>query len=105
MNNVSEYSSNYIKEESESIYSETSDDTAFDFRNVLPQSHRENVYMGGNELRMMEAVEEIHGEGTYKDLRLKSKIPFKLDKVTLKMISDEYREKYNALAKVKGKYW
>lgn len=79
--------------------------TAFDFRNVLPQSHQENVYKSGNELKMLEAIEKIHGEGTYYELRKKSRFPFRLDKVTLQEISEEYRIKFNELTKTKGNPW
>ena len=76
--------------------------TAFDFRNVLPQCHQDNVYKGGNELKMLDAVEKVHGIGTYQELRKKARMPFRLDKLTLKEISDEYRIKFNQLTKTKG---
>jgi hypothetical protein len=79
--------------------------TAFDFRNVLPQSHQHNVHMGGNELKMLDAIEKIHGIGTYQELRQKARFPFILDKVTLQEISDEYRIKFNELTKTKGNPW
>lgn len=78
---------------------------AFDERNVLPQSHSENVHKGGNQLKMLDEVERIHGKGTYDDLRQKARFPFKLDKVTLKMIAEEYKAKFKELEKEKGNPW
>ena len=83
----------------------TNNATAFDFRNVLPQCHQHNVHMGGNELKMLDAIEETFGKGTYDELKQKARFPFRLDKVTLKQISDEYRVKFNELAKTKGNPW
>lgn len=79
--------------------------TAFDERNVMPQSMAENRYKSGNELKMMMAIENYHGAGTYEELLAKSKTFYKLDKVILKDISDEYRLKFKELAKIKGDPW
>lgn len=79
--------------------------TAFDFRNVLPQCHQDNIYKGGNELKMLESIEKVHGVGTYEKLKQKSRFPYKLDKYTLDEISKEYRIKFNELAKIKGNPW
>lgn len=83
----------------------TNFNTAFDFRNVMPQSDMENRYKGGNELVMMQVVDRVHGEGTTQDLISKSKHPFKLDKYTLDEIAKEYRLKFNELTKIKGNPW
>ena len=85
--------------------SDTNFSTAFDFRNVLPQCDQHNVKMGGNELKMVDAIEETFGKGTYEQLKQKARFPFRLDKVTLKKISDKYRVKFNELAKTKGNPW
>ncbi len=61
--------------------------------------------MGGNELNMMEAINAKHGKDTYDQLKIKSRFPFKLDKWTLSVISDEYRFKFNELVKTKGNPW
>jgi len=84
---------------------DTNFSTAFDFRNVLPQCHQHNVYMGGNELKMLEEIERTHGKGTYDKLKQKARFPFRLDKYTLKKISDKYRVKFNQLAETKGNPW
>jgi len=83
----------------------TNFNTAFDFRNVLPQCHQDNVHKGGNELKMLDAIERIHGKGTYDELKIKSKLPFKLDKYTLDLIVNEYKVKFNELVKIKGNPW
>jgi len=79
--------------------------TAFDERNVLPQCYRCNVKMGGNELEMLEAVNNKFGEETYKNLRAKARQFYKLDKYTLDEIAKEYRIKFNELVKTKGNPW
>lgn len=79
--------------------------TAFEFKNALPQSHQHNVHMGGNELKMLEAIEETFGKGTYDELKQKARFPFKLDKYTLGKISDKCRVKFNELAETKGNPW
>lgn len=79
--------------------------TAFDVRNVMPQCHQCNVHKGGNELKMLDAIEKYHGKGTYDTLRIKKNLPFKLDPLTLKEISDKYRLKFNDLIKTKGNPW
>jgi len=79
--------------------------TAFDFTNVLPQCHQDNVYKGGNELKMLEAIEKTHGKGTYEELKRKARQAFRLDAVTLMEISYEYRTKFNELTKTKGNPW
>ena len=78
---------------------------AFNEKNVLPQDYRCNVLSGGNELKMLDAIERTHGKGTYDDLRLASRSFFKLDKFTLDLIAQEYRIKFNELAKIKGNPW
>lgn len=79
--------------------------TAFDERNVLPQCYRCNVKMGGNELEMLEAVEKTFGKGTYEELKQKSRFPFILDKITLQMIAEEYKNRFKELEKTKGNPW
>ena len=79
--------------------------TALDFRNVMPQCHQDNVHGGGRELKMLEAIERTHGKGTYEELKAKARKPYRLDKVTLMEISEEWRLKFNELAKTKGNPW
>ena len=71
--------------------------TAFDFRNVGPQSIQQNIHFGGNQHEMKKWVDRIHGEGTSKELEAKSKQPFKLDKYTLDIIAEEYKAKFKEL--------
>lgn len=79
--------------------------TAFDERNVMPQSHRENVYQGGNQVEMGRAIDRLYGEGVTDEIYRRSKDFCKLDKATMKDISDEYRQKFKELVKVKGNPW
>ena len=79
--------------------------TAFHEKNTLPQCYQCNVLMGGNELKMMEAVNDKFGKDTYDKLKIKSRFPFKLDKYTLDLLATEYRLKFNELVKTKGNPW
>lgn len=76
--------------------------TAFDERNVMPQSYQENRYNGGNQEEMAKAIDRKFGKGTAEGLRIKSKFPFKLDKFTLDLIAKKYKQKLNDLANKKG---
>lgn len=46
---------------------------AFDHRNVLPQSGKDNVYSGGKPEVMRDKIDLLYGEGTYQDLLNQSK--------------------------------
>lgn len=76
--------------------------TAFDFRNVLPQSDQENRYKNGNEQEMAKQIELVHGEGTCELLIQKKHEPFKLDKYTLDEISSVYLKKKKELLTERG---
>lgn len=76
--------------------------TAFDDRNVLPQSYQDNVYFSGKPDIMRKELIKDWGLEEIELLEIKSKNYCKLDKYTLKLISDEYREKYNILKSTKG---
>lgn len=79
--------------------------TAFDKRNVMPQSAQHNVYQSGNEIEMGRSIDRCWGPGTTEKLYIKSKKFCKLDPVTMKEISDKYRDLFKELAKVKGNPW
>lgn len=76
--------------------------TAFDFRNVLPQSDQENRFKNGNEPEMEKAINRIHGEGTSDIIKQKKHEPFRLDKYTLSEISKEYLKKKKELLTERG---
>ena len=79
--------------------------TAFDQRNVMPQCYQCNVLLSGNELKMMDAINDKFGSDTYNLLKIKSRGFLKLDKYTLDEIAKNYRLKFNDLVKVKGNPW
>lgn len=79
--------------------------TAFVEKNVLPQCHQCNVIMCGNELKMLDAIENKYGEGTYKGLKKAANIPLNLDEIHIKALSQLYRTKFNDLVKLKGNPW
>lgn len=75
--------------------------TAFDFRNVGPQSKNEND-RGGNMDAMAVWVEKIHGLGTVEELKQLKRSAFKLDKYTLDEISKKYLALFNEELKRRG---
>lgn len=75
--------------------------TAFDFRNVAPQSVQENLN-GGNMEMMAKFIDKIHGHGTAELLRAKKNEPFKLDDFTFNEISKKYLKLKNELLTMKG---
>lgn len=76
--------------------------TAFDFVNVSPQSSQDNTFMGGRQNLMREWLVKTHGEEAVKEMELRSKRPFHLDKYTLDKIAEEYKLKFNNLVKERG---
>ena len=80
----------------------TNFNTAFDERNVMPQSYQENRYNGGNQEQMAKAIDRKFGLGTSARLRVQALKTCKLDKFTLDVIGDHYKQKLNDLADKKG---
>jgi hypothetical protein len=76
--------------------------TAFDFRNLGPQTLQDNTYMGGRQDLMREWLVKQHGEEAIKDLEAKRHTVCRLDKATLDYWSDYYRNKFNELLKERG---
>lgn len=75
---------------------------AFDFRNVAPQSLRDNRYMGGRQDKMRKWLVNRHGEEAIKELEIKKNQIYHLDKLSLDKISDEYKKKFNDLLLERG---
>ena len=73
--------------------------TCFDERNVHCQCNACNYYHGGKMDIMAVEIDKKLGFGTAEELRMKAKIPFKLDKFTLNVIAKEYRLKVKELEK------
>ena len=75
---------------------------AFEFKNLAPQSYRDNNFFSGKPEVMALWIEKTHGKKTLKWLdREKNKI-YKLDKYELKKWSDHYRLLFKKLVKQKG---
>lgn len=85
----------------------TNYNVAFDERNVMPQTHKENTHHSGRPEVMRDKIDQKHGEGTYYELVRLSKIPKFLRESELKSISEEYKLKTYAIMKEKGlkKWW
>ena len=79
--------------------------TAFDEKNVLPQSYQDNNYSSGRPDIMRKKLIEMHGLNEIEKLEIKSKNYCNLGKFELQLISDEYRNKFNLLATQKGNPW
>lgn len=75
--------------------------TAFEFRNVAPQSRKEND-LGGNMEAMAQWIEDVHGFGTVEELKKIRRTPLKLDKYTLDQISKKYLDLFNEELKRRG---
>ena len=71
--------------------------TAFDFRNLAPQSRQDNTYMGGRQDIMRSWLVERHGEDAIKDLELKRRTICRMDQAELDKWSDHFRELFNKL--------
>jgi hypothetical protein len=80
--------------------------TAFDERNVLPQSSQDNRFYGGRPEIMRDAIDKIHGEGTFAELTILSKHFKKYTDADLKELGAKYRKKTRDLLEEKGlKAW
>ena len=71
--------------------------TAFDDRNVLPQSSRDNRYFSGKPDVMRKELIKDWGEEEIEKLEQKKHNFCRLDKFTLDEIAKEYRLKYRSL--------
>ena len=76
--------------------------TAFDFRNLGPQTRKDNSFMGGRQDLMREWLVKQHGEDAIKDLETKRHTLCKLDNAALEYWSDFYRKKFNELLNERG---
>lgn len=69
--------------------------TAFEFKNLAPQSASDNTKKGGLPEIMAEWIERTHGAGTLEWLNQKKNETLHLDKVTLDQISKHYLNLFN----------
>lgn len=79
--------------------------TAFEFTNVGVQSLRDNRYFSGRPDMMYKKLVEIHGQKAIDLLYIRKNNICHLDKFTLTCIADEWKSKFNELAKTKGNPW
>ena len=69
--------------------------TAFDFKNLCPQSYSDNVHFSGKPEIMAEWIEKTHGKGTIEYLDIRKNETLKLDKHELNLISKYYLNLFN----------
>ena len=69
--------------------------TAFEFKNLAPQSYSENRHKSGNQEEMAKWIEKTHGAGTVEWLNIKKNEVCKLDKYELNLISKHYLKLLN----------
>lgn len=69
--------------------------TAFEFKNLAPQSASDNTKKGGLPEVMAEWIERTHGTGTLEWLNIEKNKTLHLDKVTLDQISKHYLNLFN----------
>lgn len=82
--------------------------TAFDERNVLPQSFQENRFYGGRPEVMRDKIDKIHGPGTFEELTRKAKTFKKYTDFEMRGLANKYRLlTYELLSKKKGlsRWW
>lgn len=76
--------------------------TAFDERNMMPQTAGHNIYQGGKQDVMAVSIDAFWGKGTVDNLNIKRHNTCKLGKFELNIISDYFDRKYLNLAATKG---
>lgn len=76
--------------------------TAFNLKNVYPQSYQENVFNGGNQSEMAKHIEKVHGKQALEELNILSKKPYSLDKFTMEDLGLYWKEKFNNLVQERG---
>lgn len=76
--------------------------TAFNFKNLAPQSLADNVYNGGKPEIMKDWLINEHGEDVIEYLNNEKNKAYKLDAMELELIKQYYKSKFEALVKEKG---
>lgn len=71
--------------------------TAFEFKDVAPQSVYDNVHFGGKPEIMKIWIDKTHGEGTSKEMERLRKQSFKLDKYEYDRLAEHWKAKYKEL--------
>lgn len=76
--------------------------TAFEFENLAPQSHQENIYKGGNQLEMYKWLVEKHGQDKMDMLDIKRHNICKLGKFEIDYWHQHYKTLFNELVEKRG---
>lgn len=71
--------------------------TAFEFKNLFPQSYSDNVHFSGKPEIAKEWIEKIHGAGTVEWLEKKKNETYHLDSTELDKWAKYYRTLFNEL--------
>lgn len=71
--------------------------TAFEFKNLFPQSYSDNVHFSGKPEIAKEWIEKTHGPGTVEWLETKKNETYHLDSTELDKWAKYYRELFNQL--------
>lgn len=85
--------------------SKTNFATAFEFENLAPQSHQENVYAGGRPDIMRDWLVAKHGQNKMDVLNIKRHNICKLGKFEMEYWRDHYKKLFDDLVKIKGNPW
>jgi hypothetical protein len=76
--------------------------TAFEFKNLFPQSYSDNRHFSGKPEIAKEWIERTHGPGTVEMLERKKNEVYKLDETELDRWAAFYKAKFNELLKQRG---
>jgi len=76
--------------------------TAFEFKNLFPQSYSDNVHFSGKPEIAKEWIEKTHGTGTIEWLETKKNETYHLDSTELDKWAKHYRTLFNELLKQRG---
>ena len=79
--------------------------TAFEFKNILPQSYQDNKFYSGKPEIMANKIDKIHGTGTVEMLNIKKHNICKLGKFEMDYFAKYYKQKFEELVKIKGNPW
>lgn len=76
--------------------------TAFDFKNLAPQSYRDNFYYSGKPEVMKEWLIKTHGQDIIEYLTRSKNEAYKLDDTEFEKWKEHYKKLFNELVKKKG---
>jgi hypothetical protein len=85
--------------------SKTNFAVAFNFENLAPQSHQDNIYSGGKPDVMKEWLISKHGQKKIDMLNIQKHNICRLDKFTMDYWADHYKKLFDELVKIKGNPW